>query len=272
MEELKQLDLLEEGAPVDIPDLENEDLLEENSMSIIVKCLNPTVHKVGGLVKALPSIWGMEDRVRGRGVGENRVQFIFQNEGDLYHVLYRGPWFVNGWIVTLDQWKANPSPDFLNRILFWIRIRGIPIHLLKKQAIESIIEPFGKVEAVELLAKNSSSLEYVRARAWVKADEPLQFLTTARFSTGEKAKIEMEYEKLLKVCFICKRLTHDKSICLYMIPEQPTQTTKDQPRKRVPQKGSTKYKGKEKGIMVDEEMVEPITAEQREEIQHSQSE
>lgn len=41
-------------------------------MSIIVWCLNPTVHKVGGLVKALPPIWGMEDRVRGRGVGENQ--------------------------------------------------------------------------------------------------------------------------------------------------------------------------------------------------------
>ncbi|KAG7559476.1 Ribonuclease H-like superfamily [Arabidopsis thaliana x Arabidopsis arenosa] len=162
MEELKELDLLGEGETVDIPDLENDDLIEENSMSVIVRCLNPTVHKVGGLVKALPPIWGMEDRVKGRGVGEDRVQFIFENEGDLYHVL--------------------------------IRIRGIPIHLVKKQAVESTIEPYGKVDAVELHAKNSPSLEYVRARTWIKADEPLQFLKTARFRTGEVARIELEYE------------------------------------------------------------------------------
>lgn len=41
---------------VDMPDMANEDLIEESSMSIIVRCLNPTVHKVGGLVKALPPI------------------------------------------------------------------------------------------------------------------------------------------------------------------------------------------------------------------------
>ncbi|WZZ88093.1 hypothetical protein YC2023_116672 [Brassica napus] len=64
LHELKKLELLEEGELVDIPELENEDLIEENSMSIIVRCLNPTVHKVGGLVKALPPIWGMEEVVK----------------------------------------------------------------------------------------------------------------------------------------------------------------------------------------------------------------
>lgn len=112
LDELKELELLEEGVTVDIPDLEFEDLIEENSLSVIVRCLNPYVHKVGGLVKALPAIWGLEERVRGRGVGENRAQFIFQSEGDLQHVLTKGPWFVNGWMVSMDQWNPNPPPEF----------------------------------------------------------------------------------------------------------------------------------------------------------------
>ena len=37
-----------------ISDQENDDLIEENTMSVVVRCLNPTVHKVGGFVKALP--------------------------------------------------------------------------------------------------------------------------------------------------------------------------------------------------------------------------
>lgn len=67
MEELKEMELLEEGEMVDIPDLEVEDLIEENLMSVIVRCLNPFVHKVGGLVKAMPPIWGMEDRTQEKG-------------------------------------------------------------------------------------------------------------------------------------------------------------------------------------------------------------
>ncbi|XP_013594882.1 PREDICTED: uncharacterized protein LOC106303064 [Brassica oleracea var. oleracea] len=163
MEELRERNLIEEGEPIYIPDLENEDLLEENYLSIIVRCLNPGVHKVGGLVKALPPIWGLEDRVKGRGVGENRAQFIFQCERDLKFVMDKGPLFVNGWIVSLDQWSPNPGPNFLNIIPFWIRIRGILIHLLKKQTVEGIISPLGRVDAVELHAKNSESMEYVRA-------------------------------------------------------------------------------------------------------------
>lgn len=249
MEQLRERNLLGEGDPVEVPDLENEDLIEENSMSVIVRCLNPSAHKVGGLIKALPSIWGMEDRARGRGIGDNRVQFMFESEGDLYHVLFRGPWFVNGWIVSLDQWKPNPGPDFLNRIQFWIKIKGIPIHLLKKQAVESIVEPLGKVEAVELHAKNSSSLEYVRARVWIKTDEPLQFIKTATFKTGEVARIELEYEKLLNVCFLCRRMTHDQAHCPFQLQEQ------------APSKGSRKLnksenlkaKGKGKKVSCEKE-------------------
>lgn len=49
MKELKERNLLGEGEPVDIPDLENNDLIEENTMSVVVRCPNPTVHKVGDL-------------------------------------------------------------------------------------------------------------------------------------------------------------------------------------------------------------------------------
>lgn len=86
VEELKKLELLEEGEMVDIPDLENKDLLEENSLSVIFRCLNPYVHKVGGLVKALPPIWGMENRVHGRGVGPDRAQFMFE-QTEIYTML-----------------------------------------------------------------------------------------------------------------------------------------------------------------------------------------
>ncbi|KAL0749191.1 hypothetical protein Bca101_031194 [Brassica carinata] len=213
LHELKKLELLEEGELVDIPELENEDLIEENSMSIIVRCLNPTVHKVGGLVKALPPIWGMEEVVKGRGVGENKVQFFCQHERDLQHVLTKGPWFVNGWIVSLDRWAPNAGPEFLCRIPFWIRIRGIPVHLLKKEAVEGLIGPLGKVEKVELHAKNSSSVEYIWALVWINTEEPLQFRRIARFKSGEIVPTELEYEKLIKVCFICKRLTHDQIYC-----------------------------------------------------------
>lgn len=198
LEELKEMELLEEGEMVDIPDLEVEDLIEENTLSVIVRCLNPYAHKVGSLVKALPPIWGLEDRVRGRGVGEQKAQFIFRSESDLQHVLTKGPWFFNGWMVSMDQWSPNPPPDFLQCIPFWIRIRGLPIHMLKKEVVDSLLGPLGKVGLVELHAKNSDSLEYVRARVSINTEVPLQFRRIARFRSRVTVPTELEYEKTVK--------------------------------------------------------------------------
>ncbi|KAF3496442.1 hypothetical protein DY000_02054684 [Brassica cretica] len=64
-----------------------------------------------------------------------------------------------------------------------LAISGIPIHLLKKQAVEGLISLLGKVDK-----------------------------KTVNFKTGEAISTELEYEKLLKVCFRCKRLTHDRNI------------------------------------------------------------
>ncbi|XP_056859988.1 uncharacterized protein LOC130508476 [Raphanus sativus] len=257
VEELKELELLEEGEMVDMPDLEFEDLIEENTMSVIVRCLNPYVHKVGGLVKALPPIWGLEDKVKGRGVGDDKVQFIFEAESDLQHVLTKGPWFVNGWIVSMNRWSPHPDEEFLKRIPFWIRIRGLPIHRMKHQMVEYLMKPLGKVERIELHAKNSNSLEYVRALVWISTEEPIQFRRTARFKSGETVPTELEYEKLIKVCYTCKRLTHDQTRCNLQIqdhrseegikqskaPVEPMRRhrgIKETPRKANPKRGALK--------------------------------
>lgn len=86
--------------------------------------------------------------------------------------------------------------------------------MLKKQAIESLISPLGRMDKVEKHAKNSDLVEYVRVHAWIKADNSLQFRKNANFKSRESISTELEYEKLLKVCFTCKRLTHDQNICL----------------------------------------------------------
>ncbi|WZZ70441.1 hypothetical protein YC2023_081811 [Brassica napus] len=198
IEELKELELLDEGEMVDIPDLELEDLIEENRLSVIVRCLNPHAHKVGGLVKALPPIWGLEDRTQGRIVGEDKVQFSFRSDTDLQYVLNKGPWFVNGWIVVLDQWSPNPPEDYLKKITFWVRVRGLPIQMLMKEVIDTLLGPLGEVEKEELHAKNSNSIEYVRAMVTVNSDEPLQFRRIARLKSGATYPTELEYEKLLK--------------------------------------------------------------------------
>lgn len=213
LKHLKEREEVNMDDVVDIPDYDTHDLVEEHLSSIIVRILNTDVLKPVGAITALPKIWDMEGRVRGRGIGNNRIQFIFDKEEDLKKVLKEAPWFINGWLLTGQRWTPNPTQDFLSCIPFWVRIKGIPIHQLKDEAVNSIGSTLGRVECIELHAKNSTSLEYVRARVWLPVDEPLVFKKAARFKGGEVVIVDLDYEKLNKLCYRCKRITHDQYHC-----------------------------------------------------------
>ncbi|CAA7052760.1 unnamed protein product [Microthlaspi erraticum] len=144
---------------VKIPGFNNHNLIENHSSSIII---NFDALKTPGVVLALPGIWEMEGRVRGRGVGDNKVQFIFDRKDDLQKVLAEAPWHVNGWLVTGEKWSPQPAPDFLTTIPIWMRIKGIPLHLSTNQVVDSIAGSLGRVEAIKLHAKKSESMEYLR--------------------------------------------------------------------------------------------------------------
>ena len=157
--------------------------------------------------------------------------------------------------INYNQWSPNPEPDFLRKIPFWIRIRGLPVHLLKKQAVESLVGPLGKVETVELHAKNSLSVEYVRTLVWINSDEPLQFRRIARFKSGEVIPTELEYERLIKICFLCKRLTHDQTRCPLQGQPQGQPLRRNIPAKKFAEEGSGSRKGTQKGTQPKEGIV-----------------
>ncbi|ESQ39587.1 hypothetical protein EUTSA_v10001223mg, partial [Eutrema salsugineum] len=214
---LRESEIPDVENPVEVPDLDNDDLIEANSLSLVVQLLNPGVQKVSGAVLGLPRIWEMEERVRGRGIGVDRVQFSFKEEADLQSVLRRGPWFLTGWMVSIARWSPSLSPEDLSKICFWVRFRGIPLHLLKDESIKSACHGWGEVEQIILHAKQSDSVEHVRARVWLNTENPLPFKRALKFRSGETVIVEMEYEKLSKCCFLCRRLTHEKDVCPFRL-------------------------------------------------------
>lgn len=94
-------------------------------------------------------------------------------------------------------------------------------------------------------------MEYVRARVWIKADEPLQFIKSAHFRTGEVARLELEYEKLLNVCFLCRRMTHDQSQCPFQLKEQ----VPSKGNRRLGKGETLKGRGKGKEKASEEEII-----------------
>lgn len=107
---------------------------------------------------------------------------------------------------------------------------------------------------MELHAKNSNLVKYIRAHVWIKADEPLKFRRLARFRTREIIPTEQEYEKLLNVCFLCKWLTHYQTACPDKIFHESSHRRNWNTQNTQPQSVRKRPKlGKGKGIMVEKD-------------------
>lgn len=125
-----------------------------------------------------------------------------------------GTYTHDDWCVVLERWVEEPSYDYLNILMAWIQIYKIPMNYYTKDTIMEIAEEAGQV--IELLFNPDKPHvnEFVRVRVLHDVANPLRNSKTVQFPNGKIVKILIEYEKVKKKCFQCKRLTHEKSRCL----------------------------------------------------------
>ncbi|KAK5825673.1 hypothetical protein PVK06_020531 [Gossypium arboreum] len=102
----------------------------------------------------------------------------FQYSEDYEKVLSRGPWIIFGQYLTVQPWTLYPS-----NVLAWIRLLGLPSHLLSRG-------------------------QYVRMIVFINLEKPLisQVLINGNLQL-------IEYKSLSIVFFSCGRYGHSKDGC-----------------------------------------------------------
>ena len=58
-------------------------------------------------------------------------------------VLDNRPYQVGRWMIILQRWEPIISPTFPSQILFWITLRGIPLHFWHEKVIMDIGQELG---------------------------------------------------------------------------------------------------------------------------------
>ncbi|XP_013679415.1 uncharacterized protein LOC106383911 [Brassica napus] len=77
----KQLQDITLGIEDDVVDLPLDlvaEAEEETQFALIGKPLNPRKQKIRGMMSALPRLWGVADKIAGRVLENNKVQFLFK--------------------------------------------------------------------------------------------------------------------------------------------------------------------------------------------------
>ena len=76
-------------------DQADDNLIKDNSLSLIGKILNPKKQNVEHLIVAMPKQCGMSDKISACDLGNGRFLFNFDKEEDLNFVLRQGPFHHN---------------------------------------------------------------------------------------------------------------------------------------------------------------------------------
>lgn len=190
--------------------VQEPDLLQKHSLTLIGKVTNPSVQKVPSLIPFFTNHWKTNEiRTVGSDLGQGLFQFQFDSESDLLAVLENRPYHFAKWMVILQRWESTISPSFPSLIPFWIKVEGIPAHLWTEETIRSIGEDIGRFECSDIISTLS-----VRMRVHVNGRLPLIKSSVIEYPNGDEVRVSLVYEKLEKHCSHCYRLDHELKDCL----------------------------------------------------------
>ena len=84
--------------------LEDDDFcaVERWGRSIMGCLLNPECQNMGRMLKTMPKIWKVYDKVRGLALTKERFQFVFDLEIDIQMVLNQGFWTFDDWGMAME--------------------------------------------------------------------------------------------------------------------------------------------------------------------------
>ncbi|KAF3550403.1 hypothetical protein DY000_02005888 [Brassica cretica] len=164
--------------PVQIPESDTADLIEENQFTLI-----------GAL-------------------GPHLFQFRFENERDLLTIINKAPFHFKKWMLLIQHWEPVVSESFPALIPFWIEIHGVPLHYWYDTAIRAIGNELGIVE--------DCVPSRARDRVLINGLNPLEMVRDILHPSGETKQVEFAYDKLEKHCFKCFSLTHEKNDCPFL--------------------------------------------------------
>lgn len=102
----------------------------------------------------------------------------------------------------------------LNKIPFWIQVRGIPLQYMNREVIVHIARKLGEYIQMDYNEKIGGRMEFVHIRLNWNINNPLHFQRIFQFTPGVNTLLKLHYERLRGFCKSCGMLTHDSGRCL----------------------------------------------------------
>ncbi|XP_013639610.1 PREDICTED: uncharacterized protein LOC106344858 [Brassica oleracea var. oleracea] len=204
---------LEEDKSIVIPQDDTFCAMERGGRSLLGRLLNPECQNMARMLRTMPKIWKVYERVKGIALTRERFQFVFDLETDIQTVLKQGFWTFDDWGMAMERWVEYPPRNFLQTTAIWARLRNIPVNYLTLKTIDAIADGIGHVKVIEFYPEKPLLNDYVRVQVIIDLNQPIRDKKSLTLPGDRVEFIDVEYERIRKKCFHCLRLSHEKQRC-----------------------------------------------------------
>lgn len=165
---------LEEDKSIVIPQDDTFCAMERGGRSLLGRLLNPECQNMARMLRMMPKIWKVYERVKGIALTRERFQFVFDLETDIQTVLKQGFWTFDDWGMAMERWVEYPPKNFLQTTVIWARLRNIPVNYLTLKTIDAIAYGIGHVKVIEFDPEKPLLNDYVRVQVIIDLNQPIR--------------------------------------------------------------------------------------------------
>lgn len=97
-------------------------------------------------------------------------------EENMIKALQNGPWFINGYYLSIKHWHPNfmASKSMETYSSIWLRIHGLPIEYYDLNILAKIGSKLGKLVKTDVCTSTSLRGRYARICVEVPIDKPIK--------------------------------------------------------------------------------------------------
>lgn len=203
---------LGEDKSIIIPDEDEYCAMDRGGRSILGRLLNPDCQNMGRMLKTMPKIWKVYERVRGIALTKEKFQF-FDLETNIQTVLRQGFWTFDDWGMAMERWVEHPPPNYLQTATIWVRLHNLPVNYFTMKTIDIVADCIGHVEVIEFDPEKPLLNDYVRVQVTLDLNQLIRDRKSISLPGGRVEYVDVKYERVREKCFHCLRLSHEKLKC-----------------------------------------------------------
>ncbi|KAM3003562.1 hypothetical protein FF2_033908 [Malus domestica] len=185
--------------------------MEQGIKLVGTALVNKTLNK-WGVRNILRSSWQRWGEIEIKWVKENTFVIKVNDESTTAKIIDQVPWAVMKQNFSVKRWPLELALEEIDmqRISFWIQIRGVPPFLSSEANIRRLASKIGKVQSVEDPAKTRG---FLRVKVEVDTANPLITGCWLPKENNKESWIELRYERLQDFCYRCGRIRHPNTEC-----------------------------------------------------------